>query len=188
MNHLVLTSAQLRSRAELRHVYETTSGAEGRAEDLLAIACEGADLSGLALCGVVAVDSSLPGASFRDADLSLAVLARLVAPRANFDGATLVKADMVGAQLAHSSFVGAKMFKANLRGADLRDADLRSVTFNDADLRGARTDGARIEPVHHVRQRTTRLRSGPPLTRTPRWTSGSWAHRGEGSLRTRQPG
>lgn len=149
MNPVNLTPTQLRNRGELRHAYESTSGAEGRAEDLSAVVCESGDLSGLDLSGIVAADSVLPGASFRDAYLSLAMLDRLVAPQANFNGATLVDASLSEAQLAHSSFVGAKLFKANLqgadlRGADLRGADLRSVTFNNADLRGARIDGARV--------------------------------------------
>ncbi len=144
-----LTTAELRSAGERRHAYEVTFGQEGRPEDLLSVACEGGDLSELDLSGIVGQDSLLPGVSFRNTCLSLAMLDRLVAPRANFDGAKLIDTTLCGAQLAHSSFVGAKLFKANLRGADLRgadlrNADLRSVTFNDSDLRGARIDGARF--------------------------------------------
>ncbi len=102
----------------------------------------GADLSDAYIA------SRLDGADFRNANLSRARIGKLIAtwgsyqPRAllmgaNFNGATLIDAD-----LSNGVFRFAKLRDANLRGAKLMDCDFSQADLTGADLTGADVTGA----------------------------------------------
>eukprot|EP00727_Mastigamoeba_balamuthi_P014515 m51a1_g9689 hypothetical protein (1181) ;mRNA; f:1331732-1336940 len=125
-------------------------------------------------------DAQLGRASLSSACLDRASLRGVVAPSADFSGASLhtfcnmrkaaavdwsaatpmdiaaiepasfVKADLVGANLENAKLCGADFREANLSGASLRGADLRGANFDLTTLRGVNFGGADVRGARGV--------------------------------------
>lgn len=150
MERRTISREELRQLAEAHDAWARSDGTEGESEVLAGLDCEDADLSGLDLSEVVAINAHFPRASLRGTMMAGALLNRLSAPDADLREAVLTKANLRRAQIPNGRFQGAHLFRAeladaDLRGADFSGADLRGATLNGSDLRGARFDGARMD-------------------------------------------
>lgn len=120
--------------------------------DLTDASLRRARLRNAVLAGVVA-----RRADFRDADLSWVNLSGEYESGGDFGGALFQEADLSHAYLAYGDFrdarfsnanmAGANLTGADLRGADLRKVDLQGAILSGADLRGATLRGADVSGV-----------------------------------------
>jgi hypothetical protein len=102
------------------------------------------------LRGSYLVDSRLPGAWLRYANLAGSIMHGI-----HLEGGQLQEADLRSADLSGAHLEGAKLISANLedanlvqvdlRNANLRNAKMRNANLAGADLRGANLDGADLE-------------------------------------------
>lgn len=87
--------------------------------------------------------SDISGACFKQATLRDAALDRVLSMEpVDFDGASLVGANLFGARLAYASFNGADLFMAHFEGADMRGALLRNAICGKANFSRAWMTGA----------------------------------------------
>ncbi|CCG42262.1 pentapeptide repeat-containing protein [Magnetospirillum molischianum] len=109
-----------------------TSAAEGQRANVASRDLAGADLT----------EAVLPQASFREADLSDACLARARLDGSDFRRAILSAADLGGADLGVATLRHARLDLSNLEGAALRGCDLSGAVLSRARLAGADMKGA----------------------------------------------
>ena len=108
---------------------------------------EGSRFEHCVFVGTVLTGARLHKTVFNRSSLGFAVLHRVKAQEASFDGAWLSNAGFDGAHLQEASFVGAVAQKTNFVGTNLRaanftDAQLHGANFTDADIHGANFTGA----------------------------------------------
>jgi uncharacterized protein YjbI with pentapeptide repeats len=90
---------------------------------------------------------NLYGASFRDADLSLANLAAANLGNAHFERAKLDNADLSSAYLANAKFERASLKKANFSSANAFKADFANADLSGAQLVETEMEGASVRNV-----------------------------------------
>lgn len=105
------------------------------------------------LSGALLQTASLVDGDFTLADLSRASLSNTDARRGRFVNARLVEADMAHAQLDGATFSPTRIERVNfsgssMMGVDLADVELRDVTLSTAALHGARLNGAVLDRVN----------------------------------------
>jgi uncharacterized protein YjbI with pentapeptide repeats len=86
------------------------------------------------------------GAKFVEANLGGAVLAKALAPLADFRGAILVDTDFSGAVLAGADFTDADLTGANFTGANVTDANFTGVDRAAVNLTNAITNSPLFSP------------------------------------------
>lgn len=97
-----------------------------------------------------------------------------------WDGETLVGADLSCVRLESCDLSGANLRAANLFGADLDDADLQGADLRGADLRGAKLRGANLHGANLRGARLYAIVDSRPWwdvwsRRSPTWSAGYFA-------------
>jgi len=117
-----------------------------KALDDCMILCNPQEIEDL-LCGYVAGDHNFSGYRFAGANLSDVALMGILfietdLRKANLSRSNLRRACFLDANLRGANFTQCDLSKADFRGADLRDATLRGACLDQANLRGAKLEGA----------------------------------------------
>jgi len=92
-------------------------------------------------------DFNLPGASFRDVDLSVSNFNDAKLPRADLRGSDVSQAYLKRADLRDADLTGVDLTSTSLRATNLTGASLRNVNFAKADLTGADLSGADLAAI-----------------------------------------
>jgi uncharacterized protein YjbI with pentapeptide repeats len=150
-----LTPAQIARNQSLAKQAEFAASDRGKLlKEKRCIACnlDRQSFTKAELSGAVVPQSSLIGADFsnanltlgifQDADLSGANLSRANLRQAAFYGTNLSRANLIGADLSNAKLIYAKLKGASLRDANLSKADLKFAEFQQVDLRNANLTGA----------------------------------------------
>ena len=117
------------------------------------------NFSGCNLRGYFLEGRTLDQATFLEADLSSASLARCSLQNASFQRATLNHTNFEGADLKFADFSGAEVFWPRFKGADLRHA--RGLSDDVIEL--ARVQGAKLS--HAIRKHEPKVESPHPKPR-----------------------
>jgi hypothetical protein len=104
---------------------------------------EKANLRKTNLRGANLMGSYLTGAKLKEAQLDYAILGLADLSHANFNGASLWRANLTESLISNAQFCG-----ANLDGADFHDSDLRGVNFYGANLRFANFGSADLSEAN----------------------------------------
>ncbi len=90
-------------------------------------------------------DAWLREASFRQANLTGALLTQAVLEGSNLSGAVLKEAELVGANLKNANFSGANLVRAALDGANLEGANFKYAQMPKVTMKGGSGGGADFE-------------------------------------------
>jgi uncharacterized protein YjbI with pentapeptide repeats len=127
----------------------------------LAVSLPKLNASGICAPGTSWTQSSMPGANFRAAELSHALLNESELETVDFEGADLQGAVLNASKLAQSRFDRARLASASLRAADARGASFATCDLQGTDFNGTVIDGCDFSQsqVHELQ-----LRVAHPLT------------------------
>jgi len=104
-----------------------SNAAKDKLYDLRQCDMSGQDAKGYDIAGAIMLEGNFAGVGFKEVTMS-----KVLAQRANFDGANFANAVMDRGTYKGSSFIGAVLTNTVLSGSDFTNADLTNSDFTDA--------------------------------------------------------